>query len=928
MNTQNTQPNLAQRQAIQQTEGHVLIIAGPGTGKTRTLVERVIHLIADCHVDPAQIAVTTFTHRAADELLKRVLDALDSAGRTVDPGSLTVGNFHQLGRQILALYPETSPWRPGARTLDVLARDAMLVRLVPRLRTLPWAVSFVPQLRGELVAAARSVGLFFDRLREGFYDLTQEDEATRQARGLLRLYRHFLLHNNVLDYSEILYAACERLEEDAAVREAAQARCRYLMVDEYQDTNRLQERMIRLLSAKSGNLCVVGDDDQSLYRFRGATVDNLLGFTSRYDDVHVIRLSENYRSDGKILDTATRKLEEEVSALDSDQPLRLDKALTPANPAHVHDQAVQRLYVEDVAQWAKRVTETIVTLHEQGVAYHDMALLSHSVQPVDERVLLYRALREAHVPLGMSHIANIMRTTSAERLVALLYLALEKPVQVAVSLGWIDPKSLSRVQKTAAALPIRGREVREAALRELQSALAGGETLSFQTLCHVLLGVPPLKDVALEALADKATAREPFEALVFLVNTLDALLRETPTEDPLQTTDASVFHGDMTHEAAALFGWAIPYLEAKSPRPTSEMPQWEDNTLPVMTIHQSKGLEFSVVILLETPLRKPWGRNAARETLLTPATSGVVDDTVAAVMDHARLHYTARTRAKTLLVETAVRHGFDDPAPRDEVLRSLSYPRHPRTPAVRRISYTADIALYATCPRQFYFVREAGLTSAPTRAAARGTLLHETLALVHERLVKTQEPLSLEAGQALLQRVYGGMRAAHAPLDPEDGRSAWTALSRYLSEMPWTAWGGVRAAEVAVQVARGEALLEGTLDLVGTEGAIVDFKTGHATPEKARQYRGQLALYRELLASRTGEAKAANILYYMDEGRMEEVTFTAQQQRAFDDAMQHVIGGILTGDVTEMTQDATRCAHCVAQWICGRHETPPSKERT
>ncbi|MDD7593777.1 MAG: ATP-dependent DNA helicase [Peptoniphilaceae bacterium] len=926
MASRRPKPNEAQRQAIRQTEGRVLIIAGPGTGKTRTLTERVVFLIAEKKVDPSAITVTTFTRRAADELLSRVLSALDARHMAVDAGTLTIGNFHQLGREILALQPETSPWRPGARTLDVLSRDALLVRLVPQFRRLSAAIDFVPQLRTDPANAARYLGSFFDRLREGFYDLSQDDAPTRAACRMLSLYRQFLLHNNVLDYSEILYAACERLEREPAVREAAQARCRYLMVDEYQDTNRVQERMIRLLSEAYGNLCVVGDDDQSLYRFRGATVDNLLGFARRYEDVHVIRLSENYRSDGAILDEATQKLEQAVAAQESAEPLRLSKSLVPAAREHVHEEAVQRLYVEDEETWAARVTETILRLHAEGVPYHEMAFLSHSVQPVNERAALYRALREAGVPLSLSPIANLMRAKSVDRFTALLYLALEEPLEMAVRRGSVEAPFLSRYRKEAAALPIAGRDERAAALAAFHHAMDAGVTLPFLTFCHELLGTPPFQTLALEALDGAVRAREQWEALTFFIRTADALLRETPTADPLRTADCSVFEGDLVTASAALFGWALPFLEAKKPRPGKDEVVLQEETLPVMTIHQSKGLEFSVVILLETPFRKPWAPRPTGIDTLTPATSQEpVDATVAAAMDHARLHYTARTRARTLLVETAVRAGYDDPAPSEASLGRLTFTHQTSAPAVRRISYTADLARYEACPRQYYFLREAGLSAPPESAEARGTLLHETLSLLHHRLMKAPydapDAVNEEALRELLQRVYGGLRKARFPLTPEAGQSAWAALLRYAHAAPWRQWGGIRAVEMDVQVARGDALLEGTLDLLGADGTIVDFKTGRRTPEKTRQYREQLALYRALLSHHGGEAKAANILYYIDEDVVEDVRLTSEERDAFERKVRTLVDGILAGDVERMTDDVAQCEGCPAQWICGRHET-------
>ena len=274
------------------TEGPELILAGAGSGKTRVLTHRIAYLIREKKVSPWNILAITFTNKAAAEMRSRV-DALVESGAE----AIWVATFHSSCVRILRRFIDRIGYDNHFTIYDADDQKAAMREVLKQLQI------DSKQLRERVVLSAISAAKneMVDSVR---YESEAKDFQTARIARCYRAYQDLLRKNNALDFDDLLFKTVQLFEADADVLAYYQERFRYIMVDEYQDTNSVQFRFIELLAKKYRNLCVVGDDDQSIYKFRGANIHNILNFEKAFPGAKVVKLEQNYRSSGNILEAA------------------------------------------------------------------------------------------------------------------------------------------------------------------------------------------------------------------------------------------------------------------------------------------------------------------------------------------------------------------------------------------------------------------------------------------------------------------------------------------------------------------------------------------------------------------------------------------------------------------------------------------------
>ena len=285
--------NTQQKKAVLQTDGPVLILAGAGSGKTRVLTHRVAYLIDECNVNPWNIMAITFTNKAAGEMRERV-DKIVGFGAE----SIWVSTFHSSCVRILRRYADRLGYGNNFTIYDTddsktlmkdICKKYQLETTTLKLRQI---MSSISKCKDNLVSP------------EEYALATQNDFIKVKISKAYTEYQNALKKNNAMDFDDLIMKTVELFKANPDVLDSYQERFKYIMVDEYQDTNNAQFELIRLLADKYRNLCVVGDDDQSIYRFRGANIRNILDFEKVYKDAVVIKLEQNYRSTQQILDAA------------------------------------------------------------------------------------------------------------------------------------------------------------------------------------------------------------------------------------------------------------------------------------------------------------------------------------------------------------------------------------------------------------------------------------------------------------------------------------------------------------------------------------------------------------------------------------------------------------------------------------------------
>ncbi|SCY51603.1 UvrD-helicase domain-containing protein [Butyrivibrio sp. INlla14] len=300
--------NMQQKKAVLQTDGPVLILAGAGSGKTRVLTHRVAYLIDECNVNPWNIMAITFTNKAAGEMRERV-DKIVGFGAE----SIWVSTFHSSCVRILRRYADKLGYGNNFTIYDTddsktvmkdICKKYQLETTTLKLRQI---MSSISKCKDNLVSP------------EEYALATQNDHIKVKISKAYTEYQAALKKNNAMDFDDLIVKTVELFKKNPDVLDSYQERFKYIMVDEYQDTNNAQFELIRLLADKYQNLCVVGDDDQSIYRFRGANIRNILDFEKVYKNATVIKLEQNYRSTQQILDAANAVIQNNFG--------RKDKAL-------------------------------------------------------------------------------------------------------------------------------------------------------------------------------------------------------------------------------------------------------------------------------------------------------------------------------------------------------------------------------------------------------------------------------------------------------------------------------------------------------------------------------------------------------------------------------------------------------------------------
>lgn len=359
------QLNLPQREAVKTIHGPVLILAGAGTGKTRTVTMRIAHMV-DEGISPSNILSVTFTNKAANEMRERVKDMLGAAkGKDI-----TLGTFHAFCMKLLRVHAEAIGYKTNFSIYSQSEQVSLVKKILARLMTKEESLDANVAL--SRISKAKN------------YGISLGDAAQSLDAALLQLYTDELRALNAMDFDDLLLKAVELLEEHEDVRKQVQQKLRYAMVDEFQDTNTLQMRLLRALVAKPYNICVVGDDDQSIYGWRGADITNINEFESFFPGAKVIKLEENYRSTTPILHTANSLIKNNVGR----RPKSLWSQNAGSNP-------VRLVLAEDDKEEAELICDEMLEANRKGDKFDDMAVLFRTN---DQSRILESEFRKKKIP--------------------------------------------------------------------------------------------------------------------------------------------------------------------------------------------------------------------------------------------------------------------------------------------------------------------------------------------------------------------------------------------------------------------------------------------------------------------------------------------------------------------------------------------------
>jgi DNA helicase-2/ATP-dependent DNA helicase PcrA len=955
--------NEEQLLAVTHGEGPLLIVAGAGTGKTRVVTRRIAWLIATKRARPDEILALTFTEKAAHELEERV-DVLVPFGMT----GAWMSTFNAFGDRLVREHAIelglTSQLRVESRAeILVFLREHLfelgLERYMPLgnpEQHLQALMSLFDRARDEDVSPEAYLAFATRLTQEAGADEERKDRAAAElekARAYA-VYSRLLMEHGRVDFGHQISLALRLLRERPYLRREYQDRFRYVLVDEFQDTNYVQFELVKLLCGPRANLTIVGDDDQSIYRFRGARVENLLEFKEVYPGAREILLIRNYRSGQVILDAAHRLIQ-------NNNPERLeaihhyDKRLrAQTDPG---GEVVHELYAtasDEADAVAAEIAEGITSGRRRP---RDFAVLARSHRHLDpfaaalkaRGILFHRTnTRGLYARPEIQLCLNVLRALADPGNSAALYYALADPLYS------MDPVDLARLGAMARRYNRGLLALAERALRDPEPWLAPAsrEALTAFLALHRRLSVTaarrPTSEVLYEFVTDsgllgRLTAEDSAEALEKVQN-LNKLFGIVTRIGPL-----------LVHDRVDQFIQHLDLLIDAGDDPAAAEVETEQDAVQLLTAHNAKGLEFPVVFMVQlAELRFP-GSNRPEALPLPPelrrrARAG-------AAIDHEReerrLFYVGMTRAESRLVLLSaldyggkqarkisrfVREalGLDSSAkgpsgvsPREAIARFAPAVAAP-APGLAAIPDDAVLDLshkkiraYLSCPLKFKFehVMQVPLPGGPE--LMYGNAVHLALKVYFQHRLKGI-PITIEAVLTVFDEAWSGAGFHNREHEERTRDKGHAILRRYL-ERAERSEGRTLAVEVPFEFRRGLNRIVGRIDRIEQRAdgvALIDYKTGDVgDPEKADQRvktdlnDGQLGLYAlACQVSRDGLPARAE-LHFISSGLVASSPVEISHAERAGERIDRAAEGIRARRFAP-TPDASTCSHCDFSRYC------------
>ncbi|WP_405351886.1 ATP-dependent helicase [Fusobacterium animalis] len=593
--------NDKQREAASQIDGSILILAGAGSGKTRTITYRIAHMIENVGISPYSILAVTFTNKAAKEMRERVEELVGDVAK-----ACTISTFHSFGMRLLRMYGKEVGYNSNFTIYDT-DDQKRIVKAILKGQNL--SINGVKLTERDLVS-------MISKIKEQIKTLDEYSVMNKQIVEVYDKYNRALLESNAMDFSDILLNTYKLLQKPE-ILEKVQNKYKYIMIDEYQDTNNLQYKIIDLIARKSSNLCVVGDENQSIYGFRGANILNILNFETNYNNAKIIKLEENYRSTTTILDAANELIKNNKSSK--------DKKLWTQNGK---GDLIKVLACDNARDEVSRIIEIIKKNHQNGIAYRDMTILYRTNAQS-------RLFEEGFLRYNIPHkvFGGISFYSRAEIKDIIAYLSIIVNPQ--------DELNLQRI------INVPKRKVGEKGIEKIITYARENNLNLLEALSHIkeisgltVVGKEKILEMydiikELKDLSYTETASYIVQTLIDKIKYID-YIKENYSDAEARIENIDEFKNSILELENVVGELRLnEYLENVSLISATDDLEEKSDYVKLMTIHNSKGLEFPIVFLV------------GFENEIFPGTRAMFEEKE--MEEERRLCYVALTRAEKKL---------------------------------------------------------------------------------------------------------------------------------------------------------------------------------------------------------------------------------------------------------------------------------------
>jgi DNA helicase-2/ATP-dependent DNA helicase PcrA len=952
--------NPDQLNAVQTLEGPLLVIAGPGSGKTKTLVERVVYLIL-MGVKSENIMVATFTEKAAKELITRVSNRLLELDLRVNLNEMYIGTLHSIFLRFLDENREHTRLKRNYRLLDQFDQKYFVFRNINEYLKVEDCDTIMGTHNISRWEKAQTIIQYLNKVSEECLDidnLCQSDSRAIQVIGeFYKIYSKQLTTENSLDFSTIQSEALWLLQNKPSVLKSIQETIKYIMVDEYQDTNTIQERILLLLANHHHNICVVGDDDQGLYRFRGATIRNILEFPSNFNNLECkqVTLSTNYRSHPDIINFYNNWMNQ-CNWQEGSKVFRFPKTIEPRKDKFIINPSVIKVsnsdswegYYEEIYQFINYLVKKDVVKD-----YNQLAFLFKSVK--NEHVIeLANYLETKNINVFSPRSALFFEREEIQLLLGAIIFIFPSMFD---DLKWNETAHLTiwdnyNTWKHHFADEIRkDPKKHEPLLKWCQRrskehlTLTKNTNYAFASLLYQLLEFPMFANyLQTDMNSNKTSLRASYN-----IGLLSKLLYKFEYIYNISVLSPKTLKKNLQD----LFNTFLRFIIEGGIEEYEDFDEYAPSgCVSFMTIHQSKGLEFPVVLVGSLNLNPIKQYNDVDLILQNQYYSKQPFEPIEQIKyyDFWRLFYTAFSRPQNLLVLSTFEKTGVGRSPSkyfDKVYGGLKS-WHDNSFNVSKLqlasihpinikheySFTSHILLYENCPLQYKFYKELEFVEVRTGGVLGGSLLHQTIEDIHKAVLRNEvSSLNDENITNWFNTNYFLLsKQQRAYLHQAQIDSLLKQVLRYRDNNS-NRWHLIKEAEVDVSLVKDNYILKGTIDLIqGDDNTVelIDFKSGDKpdvnsedpkTKSVLNQFRRQLEVYAHIIEQNTGHKVSKLHLYFpKEENGLPYVTFPSNKDninttiQIFDEVVQKIESK--NYDMSHTPKSDKQCGNCDMRYHC------------
>ncbi|MGI6710961.1 MAG: ATP-dependent helicase [Bacilli bacterium] len=935
-----------QLKVILSTEGPLLVIAGPGTGKTYTLINRALNLIVNKKISPSNILFSTFTDKAANELITRLSNALNENNIEFNPNEMYLGTFHSICLKILKENIAYTSLKKNFNLKDQFDQQYFIYQHFSDFKAIENFDNYISTR--SFWDKCESILKYVNRLNEELIDyeeLLKSDNPTYIFFGkLIQTYESLRIENNFLDFSSIQVETYKMLKAYPEVANKIINSIDYVMIDEYQDTNHIQEKLAMFFGSKRNNICVVGDDDQAIYRFRGATVRNILEFPKHFDNCKKIALIKNYRSNKDIVKFYNKWMDStDGRGFDFDWgKYRYEKKIVAVRTDKYVETAVIQCSTKEKDYINEKTLLTINKLIDSG-----------KIKDLNQIAFLFRSVKNESVKSLADYLEKNEIPVYSPR--SNLFFDRHETKLILGSLIFMFPKYATKVQKNE-----ESKEMNfyyQSCLMEAKDELSKPEYknffnwMRFRTKDHMFMSKS--LDYSFSGLLYQMLEFEPFRSLLSVDLTKNitdtrisrnvGLLIKLLVKFEYLNNVSVLTKLNIDKMVERLFNQYIRFLyEGGITEYEDESEYAPSGCVSFLTIHQSKGLEFPIVFVgsqSSTP-RKQYIEDIEDIISRYSGRGPFEEIEMMKMFDFWRLYYVAFSRAQSLLIMLCDASKSNEPSkyfeyiynylPYEVNFTNFDFEDIKNTDIKNAYSFTSDINAYLICPTQYKYFKELGFEPVRIGSTLFGTIVHETIEDIHKAVVKGEiDTVTDDNISKWLEINYKtASKLNNYYLNETSIKSAFDQVMSYVARASEN-WDIIKDAELPISLSQKKYILNGKVDLILNDKGqyeVLDFKTEkkpilNKEIDKVERVKRQLEIYAYLIEKKYDVKVSGMKVYYTSEiagnpylSFKKDDTQIKETIKILDD----VVDKIENKKFEERCSDLKICKNCDLRFYCKR----------